>query len=140
MSDRSGTVFAVAPDHGARRGKLPSASQLSLAIGPDDCVYVTAPTWAVDRLSVDPPAGSTDKVYSGFGRPQGLAFDSQGALYVAEALAGWSGLYRVRMDGTADLVVAGQSLVGVAFSPKGGLVVVSNDTAYRLDVPIRPLG
>jgi len=29
--------------------------------------------------------------------------------------------------------------VGVAFNPTGGLVVTTNDTAYRLDVPIRPL-
>ena len=57
-------------------------------------------------------------MYSGFGRPQGLAFDSQGALYVVEALAGWSGLYRLRPDGTAELVVAGPSLVGVAFNPQ----------------------
>ncbi len=44
-----------------------------------------------------------------------------------------------RPDGTTELVVAGQSLVGVAFDPNGGLVVTSNDTAYRLNVPIRPL-
>ena len=35
--------------------------------------------------------------------------------------------------------MAGQSLVGVAIDPNGGLVVASNDTAYRLAVPIRPL-
>jgi hypothetical protein len=35
--------------------------------------------------------------------------------------------------------VAGPSLVGVAFDPQGGLVITSNDTAYRLDVSIRPL-
>ncbi len=88
---------------------------------------------------IDPRAGSIDKVFSGFGRPQGIAFDSQGALYVVEALAGWTGLYRVRPDGSTELIVAGQSLVGVAFDPKGGLVVTTNETAYRLDVPIRPL-
>jgi len=46
----------------------------------------------------------------------------------------------VRSDGSTELVVAGQSLVGVAIDPNGGLVVASNDTAYRLAVPIRPLG
>ncbi len=112
-----------------------------MAVGPDDCVYVSAPTLGpydhVYRL--DPATGAIDKMYSGFGRPQGIAFDSQGALYVVEALAGSNGLYRVRPDGSAELIVAGQSLVGVAFNPNGGLVVTSNDTAYRLDVPIRPL-
>ena len=59
--------------------------------------YVSAPTLGpydhVYRL--DPATGAIDKMYSGFGRPQGIAFDSQGALYVVEALAGSNGLYRV---------------------------------------------
>ena len=109
-----------------------SVAAFHLAIGPDDCVYVTAPTLGpYDYVyRIDPQSGSIDKVYSGFGRPQGIAFDSQGALYVVEALAGWNGLYRVRPDGSAELIVSGQSLVGVAFNPNGGLVVASNDTAY----------
>lgn len=143
VGDRSGTVFAVQPDRTVHAIATlpPSVAAFHLAVGPDDCVYVSAPTLGpydhVYRL--DPSTGAIDKMYSGFGRPQGIAFDSQGALYVIEALAGSNGLYRVRPDGSAELVVAGQSLVGVAFDPTGGLVVTSNDTAYRLDVPIRPL-
>ena len=143
VGDRSGTVFAVQSDRSVTTiATLPaSVAAFHLAIGPDDCVYVTAPTLGpYDYVyRIDPQSGAIDKVYSGFGRPQGIAFDSQGALYVVEALAGWNGLYRVRPDGSAELVVSGQSLVGVAFNPNGGLVVASNDTAYRLDVPIRPL-
>jgi sugar lactone lactonase YvrE len=143
VGDRSGTVFAVQRDRTVHAIATlpPSIAAFHLAVGPDDCVYVSAPTLGpydhVYRL--DPGTGAIDKMYSGFGRPQGIAFDSQGALYVVEALAGSNGLYRVRPDGSAELVVAGQSLVGVALDPKGGLVVTSNDTAYRLDVPIRPL-
>jgi sugar lactone lactonase YvrE len=143
VGDRSGTLFAVHSDRSVNTiATLPaSVAAFHLAIGPDDCVYVTAPTLGpYDYVyRIDPRSGSIDKVYAGFGRPQGIAFDSQGALYVVEALAGWNGLYRVRPDGTAELIVSGQSLVGVAFDPKGGLVVASNETAYRLDVPIRPL-
>ena len=143
VGDRSGTVFAVQPDRTVTAiATLPaSVAAFHLAIGPDDCVYVTAPTLGpYDYVyRIDPNAGSIDKAYSGFGRPQGIAFDSQGALYVVEALAGWNGLYRVRPDGSTELIVAGQSLVGVAFDPNGGMVVTSNDTAYRLDVAIRPL-
>jgi sugar lactone lactonase YvrE len=143
VGDRSGTLFAVQPDRTvtALATLPPSVAAFHLAIGPDDCVYITGPTLGpYDSIyRVDPEAGAIEKVYSGFGRPQGIAFDSQGALYVVEALAGWNGLYRVRADGSTELVVAGQSLVGVAFNPQGGLVVASNDTVYRLDVPIRPL-
>ena len=145
VGDRSGTVFSVRPDGTAKAlATLPSSvAAFHLAVGQDDAVYVTGPTLGpydyVYRVETQGPrAGTVERVYAGFGRPQGLAFDSQGALYVVEALAGWSGLYRLRTDGKAELVVAGQSLVGVAFNPKGGLVVASNDTAYRLQVGIRP--
>jgi sugar lactone lactonase YvrE len=143
VGDRSGTLFAVQPDRTvtALATLPPSVAAFHVAIGPDDCVYLTGPTLGpYDSIyRVNPDSGSIEKVSSSFGRPQGIAFDSQGALYVVEALAGWNGLYRVRPDGSTELIVAGQSLVGVAFNPNGGLVVASNDTAYRLDVPIRPL-
>jgi sugar lactone lactonase YvrE len=143
VGDRSGTLFAVQPDRTVTAiATLPaSVAAYHVAVGPDDCVYVSGPTLGpydhVYRL--DPGTGVVDRLHSGFGRPQGMAFDSQGALYVVEALAGWNGVYRLRPDGGADLVVAGQSLVGVAFNPKGGMAVASNDTVYRLEVPIRPL-
>jgi sugar lactone lactonase YvrE len=145
VGDRSGTIFAVQPDRTVTAiATLPaSVAAFHLAIGPDDCVYISGPTLGpydhVYRL--DPNSGVLDRLYSGFGRPQGIAFDSQGVLYVVEALAGWNGVYRLRTDGGgAELVVAGQSLVGIAISPNGGMAVASNDTVYSLAVPIRPLG
>jgi hypothetical protein len=67
-----------------------------------------------------------------------MAFDAHGALHVVEALAGASGLYRLRDSGDpgdadAELVVAARSLVGVAFDGSGAAVVVSEDIAYRFD-------
>ena len=123
VGDRSGTVLAVQPGGKARAiATLPSSvAAFHLAIGPDEAVYVTGPTLGpYDHVyRIDPSSGKTDRVYSGFGRPQGLAFDAQGSLYVVEALAGWSGLYRLRPDGMPELVVAGPSLVGVACNPQG---------------------
>ena len=145
VGDRSGTVFGVSAGGSAKAlATLPSSvAAFHLAVGPDDAVYVTAPTLGpydhVYRVAAHGPhAGTVERVYSGFGRPQGLAFDHQGTLYVVEALAGWSGLYRLGSGGKAELMVAGPSLVGLAFNPKGGLVVASNDTAYRLHVGMRP--
>jgi hypothetical protein len=77
---------------------------------------------------------------SGFGRPQGVAFDTHGVLHVVEALAGVSGLYRIPDRGASELVLTGPGLVGVAFDPLGGVVVSSNDTAYRLTIGDRAIG
>ncbi len=140
VGDRSGTVFRVGTaGHATAFATLPSSmAAFHLAWGPDDAVYVTAPTLsssdAVYRLD---HTGSVDVLCSGFGRPQGLAFDAHGSLYVVEALAGAGGLYQVDQNGTATRVLAGRA-IGVAFDPTGGLVVVSSDTAYRVDVPLTP--
>lgn len=143
VGDRSGTVFRVATSGRAIPfATLPaSVAAFHLAWGPDDGLYVTSPTLsshdAVYRLD---HTGRVDTVCASFGRPQGLAFDGQGQLYVVEALAGVSGVYRVDPDGAASRVLAAGALVGLAFDPAGGLVVVSNDSAYRLDLPLRALG
>ena len=128
------TVFATLP---------PSVAAYHLAFGPDDGLYVTGPTLAPrDAVYRIDGAGRVTTAYQGFGRPQGLAFDSQGHLYVVEALAGASGVYRLRLDGgvadRAERVLSGTGLVGLAFDPAGGLVVASNETLYRLDVAVRP--
>jgi sugar lactone lactonase YvrE len=145
VGDRSGSVFKVASDGTATilASLPPSVAAFHLAFGPDGFLYVTGPTLAPrDALYRVGPTGQTDVVWSGFGRPQGLAFDAAGCLYVVEALAGSSGLYRLRRGangrlGDPELVVASSSLIGVAIDPGGGLVVASADTVYRLDVPVR---
>ena len=136
VGDRSGTVFRVATSGRATpfATLAPSVAAFHLAWGHDDGLYVSGPTLATcDRLYRIDRTGAVATVSSGFGRPQGLAFDAQGVLHVVEALAGASGLYRLDGDGTRTLVLAATNLVGVAFDPSGGVVVASGDTAYRLD-------
>ena len=70
-----------------------------------------------------------------FGRPQGLAFDPSGDLYVVDALAGTSGVYRLAVERPtgAERVVSGGSLIGLAFDPRGGFVLASGDTLFRFN-------
>ena len=143
VGDRSGTVFRVATSGRAVPfATLPaSVAAFHLAWGPDDGLYVTSPTLSThDSVYRLDHTGKVDPFCSSFGRPQGLAFDAQGGLYVVEALAGVSGVYRVDPDGTTRRVLTATALVGLAFDPAGGLVVVSNDSAYRFDLPLRPFG
>ena len=136
VGDRSGTILRVASSgHVAPFATLPaSVAAFHLAMAPTGELAVTAPTLSTcDAVYRVDRAGAVTTLTRRFGRPQGLAFDPQGALYVVEALAGASGLYRVRADGDTEHIVAAPSLVGVAFDPSGGAVVVSDDTAYRFD-------
>jgi sugar lactone lactonase YvrE len=135
VGDRSGTIFKVDRDgHAVTLALLPgSVAAFHLAIGPDGALYVTGPTLSTSdsiyRVDAD---GAITTGFQGFGRPQGIAFDASGALFVVEALAGSSGLYRMPRHGAPELVLSGPGLIGLAFNPHGGLVVCSNDTAYRL--------
>jgi len=138
VGDRSGTVFQVDQSGNARAfATLPgSIAAFHLAIGPDRAVYVTAPTLATyDPIYRVGPDGSVSTLDARFGRPQGIAFDATGTLFVVEALAGASGLYRLTPGRSPELVLAGQNLVGVAFDPFGSLIVCSNETAFRLKQP-----
>lgn len=133
VGDRSGTVFRIAP--GGRTetfATVPSSiAAFHLAMSPDGDLYVAAPTLAsYDSLFRISPEGHVETLRVPFGRPQGLAFDRAGVLHVVEALAGSSGVYAMHDDREPELIVAGAGLVGLAFGPRGEMVVASNGSVY----------
>jgi sugar lactone lactonase YvrE len=136
VGDRSGTIFRVssAGEVAPFATLPPSVAAFHLAMGPTGDLYVTAPTLSThDAVYRVDQGGSVTTVTCRFGRPQGLAFDGRGVLHVVEALAGASGVYRLRSDGEVELVVAAPGLVGLAFDQHGGAAVVSHDTVFRFD-------
>jgi len=141
VGDRTGTIFRIngIGEERAWTQIEPSVSAFHLAFGPDDSLYVTAPTvTSFDVIWRINPDGETDVFYKGLGRPQGLAFDRDGNLYVATALRGRRGIVRISRDGSdAKVIVAGVNLVGLAFSAAGEMAVVSIDSVYSLPVQIK---
>lgn len=134
VGDRSGTIFRVSlsGEVSSFATLPPSVAAFHLAMAPTGSLFVTAPTLSTrDGVYRVDPDGQVTAVTRRFGRPQGLAFDTHGTLHVVEALAGASGLHRVREDGGTELVVTAPGLVGVAFDRSGAVVLVSDDTAYR---------
>lgn len=141
VGDRSGTIFQVNELGEARPYATlePSVSAYHMAFGPDGDLYVSGPTvssfetiWRVDAM------GEATSFYRGLGRPQGLAFDEDGNLYVAASLRGQRGIVRISPDGArAEMVVAGGALVGLAFDEQGNMVVVSTQKVYRLHLGIK---
>ena len=122
VGDRSGTIFKVDPGgRAAPFASLPSSvAAFHLALGPDGAIFVSAPTLSpYDAIYRIAPDGAVAVWTQVFGRPQGLAFDPKGMLFVVEALAGASGLYRLPEQGDPELVVAARELVGVAFDRQG---------------------
>ena len=138
VGDRSGTVFEVARNGSARTFAAlpPSVAAFHMTLGPDG-LYVTAPTLsATDAIYRITFTGEVSIVHRGFGRPQGIAWAPDGTLFVVEALAGVSGLYRVAAGAAPELMVSGPKLVGVAIDPAGDIVLCTSDTAYRFASPL----
>jgi hypothetical protein len=137
VGDRGGMIFRVSPDREVSpyASIPPSIAAFHLAMGPDDTLYVSAPTLATrDPLYRVTADRTVEALGVTFGRPQGLSFDSAGVLHVVDALAGVAGLYRVdvsQSNPSAELVATAPSLVGVAFDPAGGFVLASSDTVWR---------
>jgi sugar lactone lactonase YvrE len=138
VGDRSGTVYKVngIGEETAWAHPEPSVSAYHLAVGPDETLYMTGPTVAsFDSVVRFDENGRGSVFYKGLGRPQGLAFDATGNLYVVASLRGRRGIVRISPDGKdAEMFVAGMNLVGLAFSATGDLAIASTDSLYSLEL------
>jgi DNA-binding beta-propeller fold protein YncE len=140
VGDRAGTIFRINEAGEAETFATlePSIAAYHLAFGVDGALYVTRPNVAsfdaVMRIDED---GEVSTFYRGLGRPQGLAFDRDGNLYVAASLRQRRGIVRITSDGTrAELYAAGMNIVGLCFGANGEMFVATNEAVFRLDAGI----
>src|SRR5262249_38090606 len=135
VGDRSGTIFKIARDRQifVFATLEPSVSAYHLAFGPTGDLFVTGPTTSsFDCVYKIDTQGNVSNFYRGLGRPQGLAFDIEGNLYVAASLSGKRGIVRISPDGKALLQVAGSGLVGLAFAPGRSAILATTNAIHRL--------
>ena len=144
VGDRSGTIFKI-----SRSRQIyvfatleSSIAAYHLAFGNDGYLYVTGPTTSsFDSVYRVSPAGEVELYYRGLGRPQGVAFDAEGRLYVAASLGGRRGVVRFDESARPELFLSGPGIVGLAFTQSRALLLTTNSALYRVDVGIagRPL-
>jgi len=168
VGDRSGTIFKISTNESpgtsdTPASKLPplgtagtheifvfatlepSVAFYHLCFRADGVLMVTAPTTSSNQpiYAID-PQGNTTVFYRGLGRPQGMAFDVDGNLYVAASLHGHRGIVRIWTSKEtnapeAELTVAGNDLVGLCFLDDGCCALATNTTIFHADLGIEGL-
>jgi len=142
VGDRSGTIFKINPDRQifVHATLEPSPAAYHLAVNAAGTLFVTGPSLSSnDAIWAIEPNGETRAWYRGLGRPQGLALDRDGNVYLAACLHGQRGLVRVTPLGEATLALSGANIVGVAFSPLGTVIVATNEAVYEVDLGVEGL-
>jgi sugar lactone lactonase YvrE len=135
VGDRSGTIFKIAPDRQifVFATLEPSVAAYHLAFSPNGNLYVTGPTASSNDCVYEiDESGAVTPFFGNLGRPQGLAFDLEGNLYVATSWRGRRGILRITPDRQASLLISGLNLVGLAFDPSRALILVTTSAAYFL--------
>jgi sugar lactone lactonase YvrE len=139
VGDRSGTIFKVSPDRQIYVFATvePSIAAYHLAFDEAGDLYLTGPTTSsYDVVWRITPDGEVSQYFRGLGRPQGLAFDALGNLYVAASYQGRRGVVRVTPDRKASLFLSGPNIVGLAFGKKKDLYVATTGALYRVPADV----
>jgi sugar lactone lactonase YvrE len=142
VGDRSGTIFKISPQKQifVFATLEPSVAFYHLAFSPGGDLYVTGPTTSsFDRVYRITPGGQGETFYRGLGRPQGLAFDRQGHLYVVASLSGRRGVVRIDAEKHADLVLSGHDVVGIALVPTHRAFLTTTGALFSVDWDVEGL-
>jgi sugar lactone lactonase YvrE len=139
VGDRSGSIFKISPEKEifVFATLEPSIAAYHLAFGLDDHLYVTGPTTSsFDSIYRISPAGQVERFFTGLGRPQGLAVDIEGSLYVVASYRGRRGILRFKKDSGPEPIVAGINLVGIAFDFDDNLIVAESGSLFSVPLGI----
>lgn len=139
VGDRSGTIFKITQDRKVFVFSTlePSVAAYHLAFTDSGTLLVSGPTTSAnDAIHAIEQDGSVSTFYRGLGRPQGLALDVAGNVYVAASLHGRRGVVKIAPDKKASLVVSGSGIVGLAFLPEGDAVLATRDTVYHVGLDV----
>jgi sugar lactone lactonase YvrE len=142
VGDRSGTVFKISPSREifVFATLEPSLAAYHLAFHPSGDLYVTGPTTSsFDRVYRITQGGEVTTFFRGLGRPQGLALDREGNLYVAASYGGRRGVVRITPEAHAEIVLSGSGLIGFALQPSGRAILATTGALFTLDWEVRGL-
>lgn len=139
VGDRSGTIFKLnASGNVFVFATLePSVSAYHLAFNDAGTLFVTGPTTSSNEvIHAISPEGDVTIWFRGLGRPQGMALDREGNLYVAASYRGERGIHRITPRRECSLAVSGSGLVGLAFLEDGAAALATTNALYHVEIGV----
>ncbi|WP_419804108.1 gluconolaconase [Terriglobus sp.] len=139
VGDRSGTIFKInsAGNVFVFATLEPSVSAYHLVFNDAGTLFVTGPTTSSNEvIHAISPEGEVTIWFRGLGRPQGMAVDRDGNLYVAASYRGERGIHRITPRREHSLSVSGSGLVGLAFLDDGAVVLATTNSLYHVDMGV----
>jgi sugar lactone lactonase YvrE len=138
VGDRGGRILKISPEgESTVFAEIPeSMVAFHLALDSEGNLLVSNPALSSHNqiLMID-RYGKVIPLYGGFGRPQGIAVDSAGNIYVCEAKAGDSGILRISRNGEISTVISGPVMVGLALDGHGNAAVAAQNAVYKISLP-----
>jgi sugar lactone lactonase YvrE len=141
VGDRNGRILKIAEDGQVSTfAELPeSMVAFHLAFDLQGNLLVSNPgTSSHNSILLIDRYGKVIPLYGGFGRPQGLAVDSEGNIYVCEAKAGESAVFQITPSGEINPYLTGPIMVGVAFDRNQNLAVATQEAIYLIPNTPKP--
>lgn len=140
VGDRNGSIYKV-----ARKKKVtefaklePSVSAYHLAFNQKGNLFVTGPTLATQDVIYEiSPERQATVFLSGFGRPQGLAFDEHDNLFVCASYKGKKGIFKIDAGKRVTHFISSPVPVGIAFDDRGRLILADTESIYQGFVGIK---
>jgi sugar lactone lactonase YvrE len=133
VGDRNGRILKISPAGDVVTfAEIPeSMVAFHLAIDLQGNLLVSNPgTSSHNSVLMVDLYGKVIPLYGGFGRPQGITVDREGNIYVCEAKAGESAIYKITPSGEKTTYLTGPVMVGLAFDNQQNLAVATPDTVY----------
>ncbi len=139
VGDRSGTIFKL-----DNRGNVfvfatlePSVSAYHLAFNDAGTLFVTGPTTSSNEvIHAIAPNGDVSIWFRGLGRPQGIAVDVDGNIFVAASHRGERGIHRITPRREASVAVSGSGLIGLAFMDDGAAALTTTNALYHVELGV----
>ncbi len=140
IGDREGHIYKISP---TREKSIlvdipPSPIAYHLVFDLDGNLLVSVPRLGMDAIYFIDIFGNTIPYLTGIGRPQGMAFDEEGQLYVCHGGVNDGGVFRVDANGNIEKIIASPGATGIAFDGQGNVWLNTPNSLYRLPLGIFP--